>query len=580
MKQTSYRVLCIIFAVIIIAVPVISYFINSYTFSDSAPDYGWYLEEAEWYEEMGDMGNAIRYRSQYEAYTGLNEMGVVERSPAYYCYGVDYVVLYTVHAAAAAFVSGDLTEDQFWYSVYDEYIRKYHAYVDKSAEEPDTFADPEAWEEYNEEYWEIPFNIENVKKSVPVFENEIASLKTKLETFDLKAYYTEQAENASEAVQYAEDYVKETEAAAKADSKDYELAYAFESAKLSLEGARFAEKAAKLLADKCWEYGGWQQETIERVIKRSAVELGDLAVMSEERYKERCGDFMLEERYKEYKKNIESEQKMFRDAITLGFYSIEHDIPMPGTLPDGSVKSAIRDQLGTIVTITSLIMIVLAGSTLSNEYSTGTIRLLLIRPRKRAKILGSKIVSMVFLWIMAILLALILSAGIDILLLGMGDAFVPDLDIAKNGNVTVTPAFVGGLEVLGGNLLSSAVLVFLALLLSTLVRRAALSIALPIIVQTLIGLGQTVLLALIPAVEELHFLVYTPLPYSDLSVFRTVNAAEQLIGNGSGSLIAELFGMQIPEGFHPVLGAAYLAGFTILFIVLSFVSFTKQQIKN
>lgn len=588
MKQTSYRVLLIIFAVIILAVPIISKLISSLSAWELDEDYEWYLIMSEDYQESGDKAHASYYRSIYEAEKYLADHEIKSGSPAYNYYGYEFESLYTARECTKEIHAGNISVEEAQNVFYD-YPDKYYQYYAADASESDCILDPNAWEKYDESYdWEefeairnASWEMENIEKADAIFAAKLEELEDSLLNFDLMEYYKEQAENTTAAVKNMETEVEIRRKAYEADPQDEDLAYAVKQAEFQLESLRNQERGTQLQVEKFFDFEGWERAVFDNVIVRASLRLpNECILISKDAYKERYGEYNLDEFYEKYKKNIEKELKTNREAVTIGFYSIENDIPLPGAIPGGSVKNEIRDQIGTIVTITSLIMIVLAGSTLSNEYSSGTIRLLLIRPRKRSKILGAKIVSMVMLWIAAIVIALIISSALDIILFGFGDVFVPDLNITDKGVVTVTPSIVGGLEILASNMLSTAVLIFMALLLSTLVHRAALSIALPLVIQTVIGIVQKILLALIPTFDKLHFLVYTPLPYSDLTVFRTVSAAEQMIGKGSFSEILDIFGTGMLEGFYPVLGAVYLAAFTALFIGLSFLSFTKQQIKN
>lgn len=605
LKQTSYRVLIVIFAVIILMVPAASKLIDIAE-SETYRDDDWLLARSEDMEECGEYVIAAYYRSQYDSSMFFTDNGIDDRAPQR-SYEYEYTNLREAYACAKLIADGKADgETVCSYGVFNNYLYTYYQYVDPVAYEKFFFDDTEIfYDEYGNAFDKYgnpidssseddikvaPYTVENAKKALPIFEKAYKAVEQKILNFDLKEYYKEQYDLAIKAREAAEEARKQCEETLR-QTKDEKLyldwnpllpanaQYGLDRAMLEEEAAVEFEKAAKLLWENVWEYGGWEYNTIEGAIKRPTGYYSEYAVQSPELYKNQYGEVMFEEYYEEYKANSEKALSDARDSVKLAFYSLENGIRMPGAIPEGSVKARITSQLSTIVSITSLIMIVLAGSTLSSEYSTGTIRLLLIRPRKRWKILASKLVSMTILWVVAVVGAVVLSVLFDFVLFGVGDAFVPDLDVVK-GAVTVTPSFVGGLWAVLGDMLTSAVVISLAVMLSTLVRRAALSIALPIIINLLAGIVQTVSVALAVEVPKLHWLVYSPLPYTDLSLFRVGNAAAEYLGSGVNSIIGMLFGNISADGFYPWLGVIYLVAFTTIFTILAFVSFIKQQIKN
>lgn len=596
LKQTSYRVLIIIFAVIILLVPVFSKII-AVAESMSYRDNEWLLKSAEQLEEHGEYVGAAYYRSQYDSAMFFENNGIADSAPQR-SYEYEYTKLREAYACAKLIADGKVDgETVRTYGYFYDYFESYYRYVDPDAYNEFFFGDAEAYKydkdgnlinnPSEDDFKLAPYTVENAKKALPIFEKEYKAIEQKILDFDLKEYYKEQYDLAVANRENAEESRKKYEESLKLskDGSPYiDLTPAYARYKLDLaileeEGAVEIEKAMKLLWENVWDYCGWEYNTIEGAIKRPTGKYSGCAVMSPDLYKAQYGDANYEEYYEEYKDNNEKVLSDARDSVKLAFYSLENDIPMPGSLPEGSVKARITSQLSTIVSVTSLIMIVLAGSTLSSEYSSGTIRLLLVRPRKRWKILASKLVSMTILWAAAVAGAVLISVLFDFVLFGVGDTFVPDLDVIRN-TVTVTPSFIGGLWVVFCDMLTSAVVISLAFMLSTLVRRAALSIALPIIINLMTGIVQTVSVALAAEFPKLHWLIYSPLPYTDLSLFRSGNAAAEYLGTGMNSIFGLFFGNIPTEGFYPWLGVVYLVAFTAIFTILSFVSFIKQQIKN
>jgi len=147
----------------------------------------------------------------------------------------------------------------------------------------------------------------------------------------------------------------------------------------------------------------------------------------------------------------------------------------------GTHKSAYWNAMADSVSMLSLVsiyVIILAGSTVANEFTAGTIKFLLIAPVKRWKILASKyatvlligVMMCVVVWMMTMLPALLMSAE---------DAFLPAV-FAKGGEISLRSPY---LLLLGNYLLTfleMLVMATMAFAISTLVRKSSMAIGITI----------------------------------------------------------------------------------------------------
>lgn len=584
-KQTSFKVLLIIFACIITVVPLASKGISVLGNIGSDNDYDYYLDLAEGEEKAGNAIGAEYYRSRYDSYAFFAENGIGFDSIQFSVFRYDHQDLTVAEKCTELIVSGKYSIEEMRVGYFDsEYKSAFYRYVmpdgyDYQSERNEEFYIDYDTEITDKEYDDI-WSAENIAKAAPILKEKLSGIRKNILEFDLKAYYLEQYEEADSKYQSAVATLDAAKAAAALKPDDLSLAYSVKQAELYEEGMRENRSGIKSLCDNVYDYGSWQYITINDAICEAGMQYERFCTMPRDLYVEKYGEAYAELNYEKYKSSTDNALLACRETVKLGFYSLENNIPMPGAIPEGSVKTRFTDQLGTVVSISSLILIVLAGSTLSSEYSSGSIRLLLIRPRRRSRILASKIVSMALIWFAAIAAAAVIDILLDLILFGVKDAFMPDLGVTVSGKIVETPALFGILKALLEDMLASSVVISMALLLSTLVRRAALSIALPIIIQFIAGIVQTLVISVVTYFPKLHWLVYTPLPYSDLSKFRFINSAENFLGSGNGGLVDMLFGGTAVGDFLPWLGVIYLIAFTAAFIALSFVSFTKQQIKN
>ena len=158
-----------------------------------------------------------------------------------------------------------------------------------------------------------------------------------------------------------------------------------ENAERATEAAELSVWGWQQLTENLYEYGSWQYNTANKMITRMNVS-GDFgAIASEELFNSREYGESLRysyETYEQYEKEMHSCSKQWDESKALVLYSLEHGIPLRGTVNSSSkemLTSEVSSMLGNLV----IFMIILAGMTLSNEYTSGTISLLLIRPQSR-----------------------------------------------------------------------------------------------------------------------------------------------------------------------------------------------------
>jgi ABC-2 type transport system permease protein len=123
------------------------------------------------------------------------------------------------------------------------------------------------------------------------------------------------------------------------------------------------------------------------------------------------------------------------------------------------------------------LIIIVAGSILSAEFSAGTVKFLLINPVKRWKIFAAKYIT-VLTFSLAMLITLyvfnVIFAGV---FLGFGDLFAPHLSVADGGVVTGSSLlFLASRYLLG--VVEVIILGTFAFAVSSLVRSSALAIGL------------------------------------------------------------------------------------------------------
>lgn len=423
---------------------------------------------------------------------------------------------------------------------------------------------------------------ENIEATYKAQKDALAELEERILTYTLGDYYASKLEEAKAALEVARqsvEYLKSGSAPADPGLTP-ELSAEFIAYEVAL-GERLVEwnelnvQAWQWLTDNVFDYRGWQFNTVVKLQWLKTLADSPTGVSRELFY---ASDYFSSDivDYEEYIAMTQKNARNFEEASAIIRASMEHGVPIRGTVND-STKTLFLSEFSSSFGIIVIFVIILAGMTLSNEYTSGTVRLLLIRPQRRSRILASKLLSGGILWVAATAVASVLLAVECIALFGVKDLFAPAI-FNHGTKVMIVPAIFAFLWRVLLSFISTAPIILFTLLISTLIKRSALPIALAMICRFSTSVITTVSLSL----QKLH-LEYTPLPYLDLTSF-IGNTAERYIIDG-GSTLDNIFGAAekalISSGNYRIsIGIAWLVGIAAVLTVLSFVSFDRQQIKN
>ncbi|MFN2746813.1 ABC transporter permease [Bacillus sp. z60-18] len=242
-------------------------------------------------------------------------------------------------------------------------------------------------------------------------------------------------------------------------------------------------------------------------------------------------------------------EKNYERSIAINEYRIKHDMPEDGKY---SAMSFINDA-GDVISLTGLFVITVAAGIVANEFSWGTVKLLVIRPISRFKILLAKYIT-VLLFGLALLVILYASAGITgLALFGAGDGSQVHLAYV-DGSVEEKNLL---LHLGVGYLMKSISLLMMAtmaFMISAVFRNSSLAVGISIFLLA-VGGTATNLLSL-----KFDWVKYILFANTDLSQYF---AGEPLVS-----------GMTL--GFSVTVLAVYY----IIFQVLAFGVFTKRDIAS
>jgi len=264
--------------------------------------------------------------------------------------------------------------------------------------------------------------------------------------------------------------------------------------------------------------------------------------------------------YEEYKKDYDKKIKSIDEAIALDWYSLENNIPQVEFQQD--IRSSVDTTYLMYISIAIILCIIIGGGIVSSEYSTGTVRLLMIRPVSRWKIIFSKLISVFIIGYGALLAMVVLNIISSGILYGFGG--LSTKVIAFSGETIIEQNFI--VSIIPKLLFSSISLIFIIALvfaISTIIKNTALAVGLTTVAYLGSSIGTIVFARL-----NMTWIGKTILPYMNLS----------MLIRDSG--FAEMLKSEYNIVLNSTMGAIQLLVFAAILIIASFIVFQKRDVKN
>lgn len=204
-----------------------------------------------------------------------------------------------------------------------------------------------------------------------------------------------------------------------------------------------------------------------------------------------------------------------------------------------------------LVTLISLFTIIIAASIVSNEFKWGTIKLLLIRPITRSKILLAKYVSVFVFTGILLLVLLVSSLLVGSILFGL-NGISPNFVTQTAAGYVEQNATVAILRDYGLALVSLVMMATFAFMISTLFRSSGMAIGLSIFLM----MAGSAIVAFLAKYSWAKFIL-----------FANTNLSQYVNGN-----------QPMIEGMTLTFSIIMLVIYLIIFLVVSFVTFTKRDV--
>ncbi|MCE4046928.1 ABC transporter permease [Bacillus sp. Au-Bac7] len=196
----------------------------------------------------------------------------------------------------------------------------------------------------------------------------------------------------------------------------------------------------------------------------------------------------LEMENKEYQKQLDEGTvspdliEYTRSQIAINEYRLEHDIT---TNVDYSVWDFISDS-SELISFAGLFTIIIAAGIVANEFAWGTVKLLLIRPIGRAKILLSKYLSVILFGVCLILVLFGFALLLGAILFGFPESSTPYLNY-HDGKVTEQSMILHLLITYGLNSIDLLMITTMAFMISSVFRNSSLAVGISIFLMFMGG---------------------------------------------------------------------------------------------
>lgn len=177
-------------------------------------------------------------------------------------------------------------------------------------------------------------------------------------------------------------------------------------------------------------------------------------------------------------------------TIAINEYRIEHNIP---PYEEYSLWGFVND-VTPIIDFVGMFTIIIAAGIVASEFSWGTIKLLLIRPIKRSKILAAKYFTVLIFGAILLTTLYVFSVIVGAILFGTPETSVPHLTYVNN-KVIEQPMGVYLFILYGLKSISMIMLATMAFMISAAFRNSSLAIGLSLFLL-LMGGGLTQLISL------------------------------------------------------------------------------------
>ena len=235
-------------------------------------------------------------------------------------------------------------------------------------------------------------------------------------------------------------------------------------------------------------------------------------IISEEEFNKERHYVLQYGSYDKYVRAMQAQIDEYNNAIMIGEKSIEAGKPDMKFVPKGPRNRTIEFLRYSI--FVAMFAVLLGGWSIASEFQHGTIRLLMIRPKTRTKILMAKFLAALTLSLVIYMLGSLLNLITNGILFGFSDYAYPNYTIS--GDINFFAYYVPKLLACTVSIIFAFAVAFM---LSVIIKNVAVAVAVPIACF----IGCNMVMATITYSGAMNWVAYTPIPYVQISSFFTQN---------------------------------------------------------
>jgi ABC-2 type transport system permease protein len=302
----------------------------------------------------------------------------------------------------------------------------------------------------------------------------------------------------------------------------------------------------------------WQNTAIQD-IEENRNQLLYNTVMDEDQFNQDPGMKMQYGNYAKYKAQMQKQRDGYTNAILIAQNSLDAGKPDMKYVPD-----AARNQTAGFLYFSAFVAIfgvMLGGWLMASEYQQGTIRLLMIRPKKRLKILMAKFTAAFIVCLVIYAAGALLNGILNGAFNGFSDFAFPNYTIT--GEVSFFAYYLPKFAMCIVTILLGFTSAFM---LSVLTKNTAVSIVVPSVCY----IGSLIFTVYFAFSTMMKWAVYTPIPYVQLSILLGANDRSSFL----------YYAMQNGLNFNLPLGIGMLLGLSVVFTGVAMLVFHRRDITN
>ncbi len=327
---------------------------------------------------------------------------------------------------------------------------------------------------------------------------------------------------------------------------------------LAIEQTQIPELDYRLEHNIIYNDGTWQDEALSsKTNSQRQILESDLYKMTEEQFYEDQWNVDRYGTYQAYEESIEQSLQEAEFDLFVAESSLNSNKPDMEFVEDGARQGSY--EIFSFGMIIMMFGVLIGGWVIASEFQSGTVRLLMIRPRTRLKVMFSKFIAgiaLIYVLYFAVFIISLITQGFT---KGFSDFMYPNY--TASGEINFFIMFIGHFFAISTAFVFIYTLGFAA---SVIIRNIAVAIILPIIIM----FGSTILMAFLTSRPPFDLIAYTPLPYMSMQDFfgESYTITGQLIEKG------------VPLSIE--LGMVVLLVYSAILIAIAAVVFKKHDITN